>query len=69
MQLKLAGGAKPLSLRTRNYFKVAYSAVNFTPSANLNPCTDLEKKTAKVEYFESPTSSAEGQIVSIELRK
>ena len=69
MQLKLLGGPKPLSLRARNYYKVAYSASNFKPSAELNPCKDLDKMKAKVVYFEAAGDSAQGQIVSIEISK
>jgi len=69
MHLKLVGGPKPLSLRTRNYYKVAYSALNFQPSSNLKPCEDLKTTKAKVVYFEDEDASAAGQIIAIELRK
>ena len=69
MKLKVEGAAKPLELRSRNYYKVAYSALNFTPKGDLNPCKDLEGMKAKVEYFESLNGTASGQIISIELAK
>ncbi len=69
MQLKLVDGPSPLLLRARNYYKVAYSALNFTPPGELNPCQDLETKKAKVEYFEGLNGSGEGQVISIEIRK
>jgi hypothetical protein len=69
MKLKVEGGAKPVDLRTANYYKVRYSALNFTPSGDLKPCKDLEGMKANVDYFEALNSSAEGQIVSIELTK
>jgi Tfp pilus assembly protein PilF len=69
MNLQVESAAKPLGLRTRNYYKVKYSALNFTPTDRLNPCKDLEGMKAKVEYFEDVNGSAEGQIVSIELTK
>jgi tetratricopeptide (TPR) repeat protein len=69
MSLKVESAAKPVDLRTRNYYKVQYSALNFTPTGKLNPCKDLEGMKAKVEYFEGLDGSAEGQIVSIELTK
>jgi tetratricopeptide (TPR) repeat protein len=68
MRLKVEGAAKALGLRTRNYYKVEYSALNFSPSGDLNPCKDLEGMKANVEYFEG-LAAAEGQIVSIELTK
>jgi tetratricopeptide (TPR) repeat protein len=68
MRLRVEGAAKRLDLRTRNYYKIRYSALNFTPSGDLNPCTDLEGMKAKVEYFEG-LGPAEGQILSVELTK
>ena len=68
MKLKVEVGAKTLNLRAGNYYKVEYSALNFTPTGELNPCKNLEGMKAKVEYFEG-LSGAEGQIVSIELSK
>jgi hypothetical protein len=69
MRLTVKGSAKPISLHARNYYKVEYSARGFNPSANMNPCKDLEAMQATVVYFEGETSSAEGQIIAIELRK
>jgi tetratricopeptide (TPR) repeat protein len=69
MRLMVEGSAKPISLHARNYYKVEYSAMGFHPSANMNPCKDLEAMHATVVYFEGATSAAEGQIIAIELRK
>jgi len=69
MTLKVEGAASPVDLSSRNYYKVRYSALNFTPSSDLNPCKDLEGMKAKVEYYEGANGLAEGQIVSIELSK
>jgi len=69
MTLKVEAGTKALQLHTRNYYKVQYSALNFTPSADLNPCKDLEGMKAKVEYFEGLNDPASGQMVSVELTK
>jgi tetratricopeptide (TPR) repeat protein len=69
MKLKVTSQANPLALGTANYYKVGYSAANFKPSAELNPCRDLEGMKAKVEYWEGLNGSAEGQLISIELSK
>ena len=69
MKLKVQGGAKPVQLGVRNYFKVEYSALNFTPGPDMNPCKDLEGMKAKVEYFEAADPSADGQIISIQVAK
>jgi tetratricopeptide (TPR) repeat protein len=69
MKLRLDGPAKALELRSRNYFKVEYTALNFTPSGDLNPCKDLEGIKAKVDYFEGASDSVPGQIIAIEMTK
>lgn len=69
MQLNLESVGKQMSLRARNYYKVEFTALGFTPSADLNPCKDLEGMKAKVEFFEAADKASEGQIISIKLSK
>jgi tetratricopeptide (TPR) repeat protein len=69
MKLKVEAGKNVLELRAANYYKVEYSALNFKPRADLNPCKDLEGMMAKVEYFEALATGVEGQIISIEFSK
>ncbi len=69
IKLKVESAGKPVLLRARNYYKIRFSALNFAPTAELNPCKDLEGMKAKVEFFEGLNESAEGQIISIELTK
>jgi len=64
-----ADASKSVELRTKNYYKIEYSALNFRPASELKPCTDLEGMKAKIEYFEGLKDPAEAQIVSIELSK
>lgn len=59
-------GAKPVALHSDNYYKVAFSALNFTPEGDLHPCSDLQGKKARVEYVES---DGEDVIISVEMRK
>ena len=63
-----APGSKTIALHTGNYYKVKFSALNYTPKAELHPCSDLEGMHAKVEYFESATSKING-LVAVELHK
>ena len=58
-----------LTLSTKNFFKLEVSAVNFTPSGEMNPCTDLENAKAKVEYAKGADQSSDGVILSIALSK
>jgi len=69
MHLKLVGGPETLLLRSLNYFKVAFSAANFVPPSDFKPCDNLETMKAKVVYVEGADPGAEGQILSIQLRK
>jgi tetratricopeptide (TPR) repeat protein len=69
MELKVEGDGKTLPLHSNNYFKIQFTALNFTPGGELHPCTDLEGMKADVEFFEASGKSSEGQIFSIELRK
>jgi hypothetical protein len=56
-------------LHVDNYFKVPFSALGFQAEKDLNPCTDLENRPAKVEYVESANPSVGPQLVSVELHK
>jgi hypothetical protein len=69
MKLKVTGATKVLALHSGNYYKVEYSALNYKPSSDLNPCRDLEGAKAKIDYFEGVNSETEGQIISIEIAK
>ena len=69
LDLTLSRSGKPLSLHVDNYFKIPFSTLGFQPDKDLDPCTDLENRPAKVEYVESANPSVTAQIVSIELHK
>ena len=69
IELKVEGDGRTLSLHSSNYFKIQFTAANYTPAGELHPCTDLEGMKARVEFFEATSKSAKGQISSIELSK
>jgi hypothetical protein len=69
MELKVEGDGKTVFLHSNNYFKIRFTAINFTPEPELNPCSDLDGMKANVEFFDASGKSAEGQIFSIELSK
>jgi tetratricopeptide (TPR) repeat protein len=52
-----------------NYAKIAFSVLGFTPKGDLSPCTDLEGRTAKVEYVGSASNPASAYVTAIELHK
>ena len=69
LDLTVPSKGKDLPLHVDNYYNVSFSALGFEPSQDLNPCTDLENRPAKVEYVESANSSVAAQIISVELHK
>jgi hypothetical protein len=69
LDLTLAGAGKTISLHVDNYFHIPFTAMGFSPSRDLNPCTDLENRPAKIEYVESANPSAAAQLISVELHK
>ena len=58
-----------LALHSENYYKIEFTALNFTPSAALNPCHDLEGRPARVEYVESADKSSLARVLAVELHK
>ncbi len=69
MDLDVDTGGKTISLYTRNYYKLVFTALNFMPKEDLQPCSDLEGMHAKVEYVETAGAAKAGGLVAIELRK
>jgi len=69
LDLTVSSKGKDLPLHVDNYYNVSFSALGFEPSQDLNPCTDLENRPAKVEYVESANSFVAAQIISVELHK
>lgn len=67
--LKVAASGKELALRGDDYFKIRFTTLGFQPAGDLNPCSDLENRPAKVEYVESADSSVAAQLISVELHK
>jgi tetratricopeptide (TPR) repeat protein len=69
LSLRVESGARKVSLYNNNYYKVDYSAANFTPKGDVHPCDDLEGTKAEVEYFATADKSVDGQIVGIMMIK
>lgn len=69
MDLTLVASGRVLNLRTDNYFKVDYRALNFTPAGELQPCSQLRGMNARITYFRSQARSSEGEIIAVELRR
>jgi hypothetical protein len=63
------GRAPAVALYRNDFRQVEFSATNFTPKRDINPCTDIEGFKAKVEYAEVSSKSVAGQILSVDLTK
>jgi hypothetical protein len=64
-----AGSGQSVSLYRNDFNQIEFTAANFTPKSDLNPCTDIEGLKAKVQYAEVSDKSVAGQIISVELSK
>jgi tetratricopeptide (TPR) repeat protein len=69
IELKIVGPKGTVQLYNNNYYDIDFSAANFTPQGDLQPCKDIEGMKAKVQYFATADKTVDGQIVSVELSK
>jgi tetratricopeptide (TPR) repeat protein len=67
--LERSGTSRTLLLYRNDFKQIEFSATNFTPKGDLNPCTDMEGLKAKVQYAEVSDKSVAGQVISVELSK
>ena len=64
-----AGKAPAVSLYRNDFNQIEFTATNFSPKGDLNPCTDIEGMKAKVGFTEVSDKSIAGQILTVELSK
>jgi len=69
IDLTVAAKGKTMALHSGNYYKIGFTTLGFAPKGDLNPCNDLEGKSAKVEYVESSAKPAAAYVVAIELHQ
>ena len=69
IDLEVSANGKTMALHNGNYYEIGFSTLGFAPKGDFDPCKDLEGKSAKVEYVESPTKSTAAYVVAIELHK
>ncbi len=69
LDLTVNSSGKLVALHVDNYFTLPFTALGFQPNKDLNPCADLENRTAKVEYVESENPSVTAHLISVELHK
>ena len=69
MDLSVESVGHGFSLHSDNYYKVQFSALNFTPEGELKPCSQLEGMKARIAFVDVDGRTPAGQIVSVELSK
>ena len=69
LDLTVSSHANTLTLHADNYFKIRFTALNFDFTGELEPCTDLENRTARVEYLESADKTDAPHLIAVELHK
>ena len=69
LDLSLDSNGKLVAVHADNYFKISFTSLGFQPDKDLNPCSDLENRLAKVEYVESANPSVSAQLVSVEIHR
>jgi tetratricopeptide (TPR) repeat protein len=69
LDLTVNSSVKTIALHAENYFQIQFSALNFKPSEEINPCKDLEGRPAKVEYVVAADPAAAARVLSVELHK
>ncbi len=67
--LSVDGSGKAVPLYSNDMYGIQYSAANFTPGKDLNPCQEFEGMKASVTYAEVKNQPVAGQIVAVELSK
>ena len=69
LSLSVTASGKDLPLRSEDYFEIRFSTLGFQPKGDINPCSDLENRPAKVECVESSDSGEAAELISVELHK
>ncbi|HTX77548.1 MAG TPA: tetratricopeptide repeat protein [Terracidiphilus sp.] len=69
LEFQVVSPQKTVSVYTNNYFQLEVTALGFTPTGSISPCSDFEGRPAKIQYAESSDKTVDGQVISVELHK
>jgi tetratricopeptide (TPR) repeat protein len=69
LSIEQPGNGPAISLYRNDFHEIEFSATNFSPQGNLDPCGEIEGLKARVTYAEVSDKSIAGQIISVELSK
>jgi len=69
LEITLATASGNRQLYSDNFYKIPFTALNFTPKGVLNPCSDLKGLTARVTYHPSKDHPEQGEITDVQVRQ
>ncbi len=69
LELTVTTEAGTRHLYTDNYYKITFSALNFTPQGTLHPCQDLQGMRVRITYHPAKDLPGQGEIVEVQLMK
>jgi tetratricopeptide (TPR) repeat protein len=69
MDFVVAAAGHETEMHSDNYYKIEFSALGFTPAGDMQPCTQIEGRPAKVGFIEPSDKSIKDRVVSVELHK
>jgi tetratricopeptide (TPR) repeat protein len=69
LEFHLEAPKSTVNVYNNDFTKIDLTAFGFTPKDTMNPCSDLDGRTARIQYAESTDKSVDGLVFAIELRK
>jgi tetratricopeptide (TPR) repeat protein len=67
--LSVNQAGRMVNLYRNDFFKIEFTAANFTPVKDIDPCHGIDGMKARVAYAEVSDKTVAGQILSIELSR
>ncbi|HEX5412295.1 MAG TPA: tetratricopeptide repeat protein [Terriglobia bacterium] len=69
LDMDFSSQRQELHLFTDNYFQIQFSALNYKPTGELYPCTQIQAMKARIAFYDIKGHPNEGELISVELRK
>ncbi len=69
LEFRVQGTKDAIKVYSNDFSKITLTAIGFTPSGPVNPCSDFDGMKARVQYAETADKTIDGQVSAVELRK
>jgi tetratricopeptide (TPR) repeat protein len=69
IEFQLEGTKKTVTVYNNDMFRIDLSVDAGAARRSMNPCTDFEGETTKIEYVDSTDKTVDGEVVSVLLRR